>query len=163
MAERARQWTDAQARGRGDRPRRGDEPADARRGRGDALRLATSTREAHDIAESLTVIIENFNQMLLPLWRYWRNLPLPQNLRLRAAQRTLDATHLPRSSRSGARMAATTATCSRCCSPPRTRRIRRKRLTDTEMRDQAHDAFSRRARDDRQRAGVDVAPARAAR
>ncbi len=48
--------------------------------------------EAGDIAASLTVIIESFNQMLLPLWRYWRNLPLPQNRRLRAAQRKLDAT-----------------------------------------------------------------------
>jgi cytochrome P450 len=49
-------------------------------------------REAGDIAASLTVIIESFNQMLLPLWRYWRVLPLPRNLRLREAQRKLDAT-----------------------------------------------------------------------
>ncbi len=49
-------------------------------------------REAGEVAASLTVIIESFNQMLLPLWRYWRHLPLPMNRRLRAAQRTLDGT-----------------------------------------------------------------------
>jgi cytochrome P450 len=48
--------------------------------------------EAGDIAESLTVIIESFNQMLLPLWKYWRYVPLPANRRLRGAQQKLDAT-----------------------------------------------------------------------
>ncbi len=48
--------------------------------------------EAHIIAESLTVVIENFNRMLLPLWHYWRRLPTPENLRLRTAQQKLDTT-----------------------------------------------------------------------
>jgi cytochrome P450 len=91
MADRARQWSEAQ--------RTGAEIDLAVEMNRLTLAVVAATlfgsdvdREAHDIAASLTVIIESFNQMLLPLWRYWRNLPLPQNLRLRAAQRTLDAT-----------------------------------------------------------------------
>jgi cytochrome P450 len=48
--------------------------------------------EARDIAQSLTVVISNFNRMLLPLWRYWRYLPTAQNLKLRRAEQTLNAT-----------------------------------------------------------------------
>jgi len=91
MAERARQWTDAQ--------RAGAEIDIAVEMNHLTLAVVAATlfgsdveQEAGDIAASLTVIIESFNQMLLPLWRYWRRLPLPMNLRLRAAQRTLDAT-----------------------------------------------------------------------
>ena len=91
MADRARTWTDAQ--------RAGAEIDLAVEMNRLTLAVVAATlfgsdvdREAGDIAESLTVIIESFNRMLLPLWRYWRNLPLPANLRLRAAQRSLDAT-----------------------------------------------------------------------
>jgi cytochrome P450 len=48
--------------------------------------------EAGVIAESLTVIIENFNRMLLPFWNYLRHLPTANNRRLRSAQTKLDAT-----------------------------------------------------------------------
>src|SRR5471032_2515675 len=48
--------------------------------------------EAGDIAQSLTVIIENFNRMLLPFWKYLRLLPIPANLRLYRAQKSLNAT-----------------------------------------------------------------------
>jgi cytochrome P450 len=48
--------------------------------------------EARDIAQSLTVVISNFNRMLLPLWRYWRYLPTAQNLDLRRAEQALNAT-----------------------------------------------------------------------
>jgi cytochrome P450 len=91
MAERARLWTDAQ--------RAGAEIDLAVEMNRLTLAVVAATlfgsdvdEEAGDVAESLTVIIESFNRMLLPLWRYWRNLPLPGNLRLRAAQQKLDAT-----------------------------------------------------------------------
>jgi cytochrome P450 len=48
--------------------------------------------EAHEIAEALTVVIENFNRMLLPFWHLWRRIPTRANLRLRDAQRRLDRT-----------------------------------------------------------------------
>ena len=48
--------------------------------------------EAHEIAQSLTVVIENFNRMLLPFWNTWRHVPTPANLRLWRAQQRLDAT-----------------------------------------------------------------------
>ena len=48
--------------------------------------------EAGDIAQSLTVVIENFNRMLIPFWRYTRLLPTARNLELRRAQKSLDAT-----------------------------------------------------------------------
>ena len=48
--------------------------------------------EAQEIAQSLTVVIENFNRMLLPFWNVWRRVPTPANLRLRQAQLRLDAT-----------------------------------------------------------------------
>ncbi len=93
MADRARQWTEAQQAGA-----EIDVAVEMNRL---TLAVVAATlfgsdvdREAQDIAESLTVIIESFNQMLLPLWRYWRNLPLPQYLRLAAARRTLDKTIL---------------------------------------------------------------------
>lgn len=47
---------------------------------------------AHEVAESLTVIIENFNRMLLPFWKYLQKLPLHSNRQLFAAQARLDAT-----------------------------------------------------------------------
>jgi cytochrome P450 len=48
--------------------------------------------EANEIAESLTVVIENFNRMLLPFWKLWRHVPIPAHVRLHAAHRRLDAT-----------------------------------------------------------------------
>ena len=48
--------------------------------------------EAGDVAASLTVIIENFNRMLLPFWSIMRRLPTRRNLELLAAHRQLDAT-----------------------------------------------------------------------
>src|SRR5271156_1944537 len=93
MADRARQWTEGQQAGA-----EIDLAVEMNRL---TLAVVAATlfgsdvdREAHEIAESLTVIIESFNQMLLPLWRYWRNLPLPQNLRLARARNTLDTTIL---------------------------------------------------------------------
>ena len=48
--------------------------------------------EAGEIAESLTVIIENFNRMLLPFWKILRRLPTRKNFQLLAAHKALDAT-----------------------------------------------------------------------
>jgi cytochrome P450 len=48
--------------------------------------------EAHTIAESLTVVIENFNRMLLPFWRFLRRVPTSANRQLHAAQKRLDTT-----------------------------------------------------------------------
>ncbi len=91
MAQRAHEWTAAR--------RAGEEIDLAVEMNRLTLAVVAATlfgsdvdHEAGDIAASLTVIIERFNQMLLPLWRYWRHLPLPANLSLRRAQRTLDAT-----------------------------------------------------------------------
>jgi len=91
MAEKARQWTDAQ--------RAGAEIDIAVEMNHLTLGVVAATlfgsevdSEAGDIAKSLTVIISNFNRMLLPLWRYWRFLPGPQNLKLRAAEKSLNET-----------------------------------------------------------------------
>ena len=48
--------------------------------------------EAHEIAESLTVIIENFTRMLLPFWRQLRLIPTAANRRLVQSQKKLDET-----------------------------------------------------------------------
>ena len=91
MAEKARQWTEAQ--------RAGAEIDIAVEMNHLTLAVVAATlfgsevdSEAGDIAKSLTVIISNFNRMLLPLWRYWRNLPTPHNLRLRRAHHALNGT-----------------------------------------------------------------------
>jgi cytochrome P450 len=91
MAEKARLWTDAQ--------KAGAEIDLAVEMNHLTLAVVAATlfgsdvdSEAGDIAKSLTVIISNFNRMLLPLWRYWRNLPTPHNLRLRRAHHTLNDT-----------------------------------------------------------------------
>jgi cytochrome P450 len=91
MAERTRQWTDA---------RRAGEEIDlaVEMNRltlaivGETLFGSDVDAEAHEIAESLTVIIDNFNRMLLPLWKVWRHVPTPGNRRLHEAQARLDAT-----------------------------------------------------------------------
>src|SRR5471030_1506576 len=91
MAEKAVQWTEAQ--------RAGAEIDLAVEMNRLTLAVVAATlfgsevdAEAGDIAESLTVIIENFNRMLLPFWRYLRFLPIPANLRLYQAQKRLNAT-----------------------------------------------------------------------
>jgi cytochrome P450 len=91
MAERAREWTDA---------RRDGEEIDlaVEMNRltlavvGETLFGDAIQGEAHEIAASLTVIIENFQRMFLPFWSVLRHVPLPENLRLFRAQRRLDET-----------------------------------------------------------------------
>src|SRR5271170_2482974 len=86
MAEKARLWTDAQQAGA-----EIDLAVEMNR-----LTLAVVAAtlfgsevdaEAGDIAKSLTVIIENFNGMLLPFWGLVRRLPTKRNFRLREAQK----------------------------------------------------------------------------
>jgi cytochrome P450 len=91
MAEKARQWTDAQ--------HAGAEIDLAIEMNHLTLAVVAATlfgsevdAEAGDIAKSLTTIIENFNRMLLPFWHYWRLIPTAKNRGVRAAQKTLDAT-----------------------------------------------------------------------
>jgi cytochrome P450 len=91
MAEKARIWTDAQ--------KAGEEIDLAVEMNHLTLAVVAATlfgsevdAEAGDIAESLTVIIENFNRMLLPFWKYMRLLPTAKNRRLLEAHRRLDAT-----------------------------------------------------------------------
>ena len=91
MAEKTRLWTDAQ--------QAGSEIDLAVEMNHLTLAVVAATlfgsdvdAEAGDIAESLTVIIENFNRMLLPFWKYMRRLPTASNRRLLEAHRRLDAT-----------------------------------------------------------------------
>ena len=91
MAEKARLWTEAQ--------RAGAEIDLAVEMNRLTLAVVAATlfgtdvnAEAGDIAESLTVIIENFNRMLLPFWKILRFLPTRSNLQLHQAQKKLDAT-----------------------------------------------------------------------
>lgn len=139
MAERSRQWTERQ--------RAGAEIDMALEMNRLTLAVVGETMfgshvdaEAQEIAESLTVIIENFNRMLLPLWNLWRRLPTRANLRLRAAQKRLDTTiyRLIAQRRSEKRdhgdllsmlLAAEDAEDTR------------RRLSDTEVRDQAMTIF----------------------
>jgi cytochrome P450 len=96
--------------------------------------------EAGDIAESLTVVISNFNRMLLPLWRYWRYLPTAQNLKLRQAHKTLDATiyrlisQRRKDGRDHGDLLSMLLAAEDAENP-------QKRLTDTEVRDQAMTLF----------------------
>jgi len=139
MAEKARLWTDAQQAGV-----EIDLAVEMNR-----LTLAVVAAtlfgsevdaEAGDIAESLTVVIENFNRMLLPFWGILRRLPTPANLRLRAAQKTLDATiyRLIAQRRKEARdhgdLLSMLLAAEDAENP-------QKRLTDTEVRDQAMTLF----------------------
>jgi cytochrome P450 len=91
MAEKSSQWTQAR--------RAGEEMDLAVEMNRLTLAIVAETlfgsevdAEAHDIAESLTVIIENFNRMLLPFWKWFRYLPTSGNLRLFGAHRKLNAT-----------------------------------------------------------------------
>lgn len=91
MAEKSRQWTESRHEG---------EELDLaiQMNRltlavvGETLFGSEVESEAHDIAESLTVIIENFNKMLLPFWKLLSRIPTPGNRRLMKAQNNLDAT-----------------------------------------------------------------------
>jgi cytochrome P450 len=139
MAEKARQWTDAQRAGAGI-----DLAVEMNR-----LTLAVVAAtlfgsevdaEAGDIAESLTVIIENFNRMLLPLWGILRRLPTAANLRLYRAHQRLDATiyRLISQRRKEARdhgdLLSMLLAAEDAENP-------QKRLTDVEVRDQAMTLF----------------------
>jgi cytochrome P450 len=91
MAELARRWTDQR--------RAGEELDLAVEMNRLTLAVVAETlfgseveAEAHEIAESLTVIIENFNRMLLPFWRWMRLIPTAENRRLMAAQERLETT-----------------------------------------------------------------------
>src|SRR5271154_255668 len=84
MAEKTREWTEARQAGR-----EIDLAVEMNR-----LTLAVVAAtlfgsdvdaEAGDIAESLTVVIENFNRMLLPFWGILRRMPTPANRRLHEA------------------------------------------------------------------------------
>ena len=139
MAEKARSWTDAQ--------RAGGEIDLAVEMNRLTLAVVAATlfgseidAEAGDIAESLTVIIENFNRMLLPFWKYLRLLPIPANLRLYRAQKTLDATiyrlisQRRRDGRDHGDLLSMLLAAEDAENP-------QKRLTDTEVRDQAMTLF----------------------
>jgi cytochrome P450 len=139
MAEKAKLWTDAQ--------RAGSEIDLAVEMNHLTLAVVAATlfgsevdAEAGEIADSLTVIIENFNRMLLPLWRYWRFLPTSQNLKLRRAQQTLDATiyrlisQRRKDGRDHGDLLSMLLAAEDAENP-------QKRLTDTEVRDQAMTLF----------------------
>jgi cytochrome P450 len=91
MAERSAQWTGARHAGE-----EIDLAVEMNRLTlavvGETLFGSDVEAEAQEIAESLTVVIENFNRMLLPFWHVLRRLPTPENRRLMEAHRRLDAT-----------------------------------------------------------------------
>jgi cytochrome P450 len=139
MAEKAREWTGAQHAGA-----EIDLAVEMNR-----LTLAVVAAtlfgsevdaEAGEIAESLTVVIENFNRMLLPFWSYTRFLPTPRNLRLREAHRRLDKTIYGlisgrrRESRDHGDLLSMLLAAEDAENP-------QKRLTDMEVRDQALTIF----------------------
>jgi cytochrome P450 len=139
MAEKARLWTDAQQAGK-----EIDLAVEMNR-----LTLAVVAAtlfgsevdaEAGDIAESLTVVIENFNRMLLPFWKYLRFLPIPANLRLYQAQKRLNATiyrlisQRRKEGRDHGDLLSMLLAAEDAENP-------QKRLTDTEVRDQAMTLF----------------------
>ena len=139
MAAKARDWTDAQ---RADREI--DLAVEMNR-----LTLAVVAAtlfgsevdaEAGDIAKALTVVIENFNRMLLPFWNILRRLPTRENLRLLAAQKQLDATiygliaQRRREDRDHGDLLSMLLAAEDAENP-------QKRLTDVEVRDQALTLF----------------------
>ncbi len=96
--------------------------------------------EAGDVAHSLTVIIENFNRMLLPFWRYSRYLPTARNLALREAHQKLDTTiyrlisQRRKDTRDHGDLLSMLLAAEDADNP-------QKRLTDVEVRDQAMTLF----------------------
>ena len=141
MAEKARLWTEAQ--------RAGTEIDLAAEMNRLTLAVVAATlfgsevdAEAGDIAESLTVIIENFNRMLLPFWKYARRLPTKANLRLRTAQKSLDATiYRLISQRRKEERARDHGDLLSMLLAAEDAENPQKRLTDTEVRDQAMTLF----------------------
>ncbi|HUB67192.1 MAG TPA: cytochrome P450 [Candidatus Methylacidiphilales bacterium] len=91
MAKLARQWTDGRREGE-----ELDLAVEMNRLTlavvGETLFGSQVDADAHAVAESLTVVIENFSRMLLPFWKLTQRLPTSANRRLREAQRRLDAT-----------------------------------------------------------------------
>lgn len=139
MAGRSRQWTDAR--------REGEELDLATEMNrltlavvGETLFGSAVEGEAHEIAGSLTVIIENFTQMLLPFWSLLRRLPTPSNRRLRQAQQRLDQTIFQliarrrQEGRDHGDLLSMLLAAEDAENP-------QKRLTDTEVRDQAMTLF----------------------
>jgi cytochrome P450 len=139
MAEKARDWTDAQHANT-----EIDLAVEMNR-----LTLAVVAAtlfgsevdaEAGEIAEALTVIIENFNRMLLPFWKILRRLPTQKNRELLAAQKQLDATiygliaQRRREGRDHGDLLSMLLAAEDAENP-------QKRLTDVEVRDQAMTLF----------------------
>ncbi len=139
MAEKALQWTNAQEAGR-----EVDLAVEMNRLTlavvGETLFGSGVEAEAHEIAESLTVIIENFNRMLLPFWKWLQRIPTERNRRLHEAQERLDATiyRLIAQRRTDARdhgdLLSMLLAAEDAENP-------QKRLTDAEVRDQAMTLF----------------------
>jgi cytochrome P450 len=57
---------------------------------GETLFGSTVRGEAHEIAEALSTVIENFGRMMLPLWRLLRLIPTRANRQLAQGQKRLD-------------------------------------------------------------------------
>jgi cytochrome P450 len=89
MAERAAQWRDA---------RKAGEEIDIAVEMnhltldvvGETLFGSTVRGEAHEIAEALSSVIDNFGRMMLPLWRLLRLVPTAGNRKLAQSQKRLD-------------------------------------------------------------------------
>jgi cytochrome P450 len=139
MAEKARQWTEAR--------RAGEELDLAVEMNRLTLAVVAATlfgsdidAEAHDIAEALTVVLENFNRMLLPFWGVFRRLPTTQNRRLHTAQKRLDTiiygliSQRRQESRDHGDLLSMLLAAEDAENP-------KKRLSDTEVRDQAMTLF----------------------
>jgi cytochrome P450 len=139
MAEKARQWNEAR--------RAGEEIDLAVEMNRLTLAVVADTlfgseveAEAQVVAESLTVIIENFNRMLLPFWRVLQYVPIERNRRLQAAQRRLDKTiygliaQRRREGRDHGDLLSMLLAAEDAENPL-------KRLSDTEVRDQAMTLF----------------------
>jgi cytochrome P450 len=93
MAERAGRWRDA---------RRAGEELDIAVEMnhltldvvGETLFGSSMGGEAREIAESMSVIVDNFGKMMLPFWRLLRLIPIKSNRRLAQSMKQLDATIL---------------------------------------------------------------------
>ncbi len=58
----------------------------------DTLFESTVKEDAKDVAESLTIVIENFNRLIMPFARFMRMLPTSQNRRIQEAEQKLNTT-----------------------------------------------------------------------
>src|SRR5580658_4724806 len=139
MAERARQWTEARREGE-----ELDLAVEMNRLTlavvGETLFGSQVDADAHAVAESLTVVIENFSRMLLPFWKLIQRLPTAANRRLFEAQRRLDETVFRlisarrRDGRDYGDLLSMLLAAEDAENP-------QKRLTDSEVRDQAMTLF----------------------